>query len=320
MNEKAQAMGCTGTHFANATGLHNDDHYTTARDMSIIARAAFSNETLRQIAGTPAYTLPATNLSEARTIYSTAQRISDNVNSNYLYQYAVCGKTGYTSQAGRCLVSCAMKDDTALISVVMKTGSIPLDDGSTRVMSFYETKRLFEYGFNSWSTQTLLTQGSPVTEVNVKLGSNADSVVLCAGSDITYLLKNGYDQTQISKVVTVYNEDNITAPVNKGDELGKIELVASDGTALGSAPLVAQTQLERSIPEAVVDSVRDTVNKPLVKSILIMVAIVVIAALIVANARRRIEKRRQQEEKKRLKSQEIRRRQQEEDRKYSGKK
>lgn len=318
MNEKALAMGCTGTHFANATGLHDDNHYTTARDMSLIASTAFSNDALRQIASTPEHTIAATNMSEERIVSSTDQLISDSVNDNYLYQYAVCGKTGYTTPAGRCLISCATKDGTTLVSVIMKTDSVTMEDGSTRVMSFYETIRLFEYGFSAWSTQTILSQGTPLAEVNVKLGSDADSVVLCAGNDMTYLLKNSFDQSQITRVITVYNEDNITAPVAKGEELGNIELFMADGTSLGSSPLVAQTDIARSVPETVVDSVKDTVKNPLVKALMIVVVIAVILALAIAYSRAQIAKRRQQEEKNRRRSQDIRRRQEEENQKYSG--
>ena len=316
MNEKAAAMGCTGTNFVNCHGLHDENHYTTARDMAIIGRAAFSNDIIRTVAGTAAYTVPATNLSEPRDLESTDQLISDSINANYLYPYAIAGKTGYTTPAGRCLVSCAFKDDKELLSVVLKTDSIPPEDGSVRVMSFYETIRLFNYGFENWSYQTVIADGTPITEVPVKLGEGADSVVLCISGEVTYLLPASFDIEATRKVITVFNQDNITAPITKGQELGLYEVYDENGVLLGSAPLTALVDIERSVPEAVVDGIRETARKPVIKAVVIVVVILVVIVILGIMVRRQAAKRRAQQEKNRRRGQELRRRQEE----YSGKK
>ena len=98
MNSRAKELGCTGTHFANPNGLHDDDHYTTARDMALIARECMKHEQFRKMASTGEYAMPATNYSQPRDLYTTDYMIRPG--SGFYYEYANGIKTGYTSSAG----------------------------------------------------------------------------------------------------------------------------------------------------------------------------------------------------------------------------
>ena len=98
MNARAKELGCTDTHFANPNGLNNEQHYTTPRDMALIARAAFQNPTVVKAASTLSYQIPATKKAAARTISMGHKMLYPN-DSRY-YQGVVAGKTGYTSKAG----------------------------------------------------------------------------------------------------------------------------------------------------------------------------------------------------------------------------
>jgi len=144
MNETAQRFGMTNTHFMNPHGLHDDNHFSTARDLAILAREAMKNNDFRQLVGTVSYNLPRTNEQRARTI-STRHRIlipSTEENSNrYYYEYATGIKSGSHSKAGHCYVGSATKDGVDLISVVMFSGE--------RTM-WFDTKKLFEYGFSQF--------------------------------------------------------------------------------------------------------------------------------------------------------------------------
>lgn len=135
MNQKAAALGCTGTHFANPHGLNNNNHYTTPYDMALIARAAFQNETLRKIDTTTSYQFPATKKSGARTI-TMGHKMMYPTDSRY-YEGIIGGKTGYTSLAGNTLVTGAERNGVRLIAVVMKSKSTHYTD----------TKALLDYGF-----------------------------------------------------------------------------------------------------------------------------------------------------------------------------
>ena len=142
MNEEAQALGCTGTHFANCHGLPNPDHYTTARDLATIAQAAMEYQEFREIVGTAVTTMEATNLSYARTIVSTNGILPGSRYTEYNYPYAIGIKTGHTSTAGFCLVSAADKKGTRLLCVIMGTPS--------RLSSFAQTIDLFEWGYANY--------------------------------------------------------------------------------------------------------------------------------------------------------------------------
>ena len=139
MNEKAAALGCTNTHFVNASGLPDPDHYVSALDLATIARAFFSNETLCMISGTPKYVIPATNKTdEERPLENHHKMIRGR---KYAYDGIIGGKTGFTSDARQTLVTCAQREGMKLICVVMKDES---------PYQFTDTADLLDYGFASF--------------------------------------------------------------------------------------------------------------------------------------------------------------------------
>ena len=141
MNKTAQELGCTQTHFTNTNGLHDDNHYVSAKDMALIAKAAFEYEQFRQIINTKQYTIPPTNLvAEARTFQQNHKMIYSG--SQYYYEPCMGGKTGFTDQSRTTLVTYAQKDGKTLLAVNLKTY------GSANV--YGDTKAMFEYGFNNF--------------------------------------------------------------------------------------------------------------------------------------------------------------------------
>ena len=144
MNAKAKELGCTNTHFANPHGLQDENHYTTAHDMALIAQAAYQNETFRIIIGTKMYTIPPTNKHAEETVLRNHHDMLctyHNANRKYLYPYCVGGKTGYTATANSTLVTYAEKDGMTLICVVMNTQS---------PNQFIDTVNLFDYAFDNF--------------------------------------------------------------------------------------------------------------------------------------------------------------------------
>lgn len=139
MNERAKELGAINTHFSNANGLPNDDHYTTCYDMAMISRAAVFNETYRKINGTTSYLIPPTNLQPESRPVNTLHRLILNGPSHY--EGCFGGKTGYTSIAGSTLVTFAERDGMTLICVVMQ---------STSPACFTDSAALLDYGFQSF--------------------------------------------------------------------------------------------------------------------------------------------------------------------------
>lgn len=137
MNQKAASLGCTNTHFVNPNGLNHSEHYTTARDMALIADAAFKNPELCKIASTVNYDFPATeSVPSVRKLTMGHKMVNPN-NAEY-YNGIVGGKTGYTSLAGNTLVTCAERNGTRLIVVTLKG----------RQTHYTDTKALLDYGFS----------------------------------------------------------------------------------------------------------------------------------------------------------------------------
>lgn len=136
MNEKAASLGCTGTHFANASGLPDPDHYVTALDMAKIAKAFFDNDTLCMISGSYSYTIPGTNKTDEKRPMENHHKMITG--KKYEYDGIVGGKTGFTNLARQTLVTCAQKEGMKLICVIMK------DEAPYQ---FLDTKDLFDYGF-----------------------------------------------------------------------------------------------------------------------------------------------------------------------------
>ncbi|MDO4620266.1 MAG: D-alanyl-D-alanine carboxypeptidase family protein, partial [Lachnospiraceae bacterium] len=136
MNERAAALGCRHTHFTNACGMPAEDHLTTAYDMCLITQEAMKNETFREIFGTLQYTIPATNMTEARTFQNHHRWILDSTIAPAGF---VGGKTGYTDAALNTLVSVVERDGMQLIAVTMH------DNGSEKCID--DSAYLFRYGF-----------------------------------------------------------------------------------------------------------------------------------------------------------------------------
>ena len=141
MNERAVQAGAKNTHFNNPSGEHEKNHYTTPYDMCRIMRECIQYEDFVRIAGARFYTLKSTNKrKEEMDIYALHSMLFPT-RSEY-YEYCVCGKTGYTDQAGNTLITYAEKDGMKLICCVMKCA---------KGVSYSDTRTLFEYGFDNFS-------------------------------------------------------------------------------------------------------------------------------------------------------------------------
>lgn len=140
MNQRALELGCVDSHFVNPNGLPDDNHYTSAHDLAMIARAFFANELLCKISSTNLLHIPPTDKQPKDILARSHNQLLKGM--PYEYPYLVGSKTGYTVAARSCLVSCAEKDGMKLICVVMRDES-PLQ--------FEDTISLFDYGFSNFS-------------------------------------------------------------------------------------------------------------------------------------------------------------------------
>ena len=180
MNEKAAELGCTHTHFANASGLPDEQHYVSAGDMALIAREFFKNETLSLISGTYTYTIPKTNkVNEERPLDNHHKMVNGK---KYAYDGIIGGKTGYTSIARQTLVTCAQKNGIKLICVVMK------DESPNQ---FLDTIDLLDYGFEQFQKLPIADHENRY-DLNSRTFFNTKLDVMGSSRSILSLNKSGY--------------------------------------------------------------------------------------------------------------------------------
>lgn len=289
MNEEAAALGCTGTHFANPHGLHDANHYTTARDLSLITMEALKNETFRTITSTVTHTVPATNLSEERQLFTT--NLLETPNTDYYYEYAAGVKTGFTTPAGRCLISTAQKPDSDLHLLSVLCGA------AEENLNFTETEALFEWGFDNFAFATVL-EANPVTEVPVFMSAGSDAAVVAASEEITAVMPIDYDETQIVRDIQLTSPDGYEAPISKGQVLGTVT-IRYQGAELGTVDLVAITDTPRSEIAASAASTRSFVADHFWLLLIGAVVLLFVLYLVVNNVRRARRRRRRRLERER---------------------
>lgn len=154
MNQKAAELGMTGTHYTNPHGVHNDDHYTTARDMAKLMSYALKNEDFVKIAETKTYTVPANNVRTTELVLKNTDRLLNAVEGDpvqTVYPYAIGGKTGDTDMAGKCLVAAAEKDGARVIIAMFgdKADLYGGDTVRTNLARFINAASIFEYVFDN---------------------------------------------------------------------------------------------------------------------------------------------------------------------------
>lgn len=289
MNLRAAEIGCTDTHFMNTHGLTEEGHYTTARDIYKITLEALKHPEFPEICNTASITMPATNLSEERYFYTTNHLISRLKLPDYIYPYAKGIKTGHTANAGYCLVSSAEKNDLFLISVLLHADK---EEETGRLMNFVDAKRLYEWAFSNFSVQTMISSKEPIREVAVRLALDTDYVVVNTSTSVRALLPNDFDPAQVVRTVTIYDEENITAPIFRGQKLGEMSL-SYNNRDYGTLSLIALNAVSKDQTLYIVDQVKSFfAQKWVVRSIIAVVAMLVlyIVFVIFYNANRRKKK------------------------------
>lgn len=248
MTKRAKELGCTNTNFVNANGLFDENHYTTAHDMALIARELLKQEDYRSMMSETDYEIPPTNL-QTETRYLHGQHQMLNPNSIYYYKDAIGGKTGYTVEAGNTLVTYAERDGLTLIAVVMKCNGAE---------HYTDTAALFDYGFANYESVKVAavsdyTSTVPVTETYNKKAVALGEVTIAPAEDIYYTLPKG----TAASAVTVKTDipESVEGAVKKGQTIGTLQLSYNGETQ--TVDLVAQNA---------VDALTDTQKAELDKS------------------------------------------------------
>ena len=226
MNSKASEIGCKSSNFTNPSGKHDENHYSTAYDLALIMKYCMKNETFKEIASSKSCIIPQTNKYAERIFTNTNELLvmdTREISSNYYYPYVIAGKTGYTAEAKNCLVSIAKKDDLTLICVIL--GGLKTDEGLSA--RFTDTKELYEYGYNTYTIRKLREKDAIAKQIEVKNATQDTKNLDLLISDDMYVLIKQNDINKEFEPEFILNED-ISAPINEGDILGKIKYKIED--------------------------------------------------------------------------------------------
>ncbi len=233
MNAKVEELGGTGTHFNNPNGLPDEDHYVTARTMALIACEAIAIPKFKEIISTLSYTIPADNKKEAYTLRQSHRMISNAKGSEYLYEYAIGGKTGYTVAAGSTLVTFAEKDGMTIVCVILSSKS---------PAQYTTTADLFDYCFENFGVYN-------VSE-NLDLGTLSDqdaAGVLSSKLDLVYV-----DEDAIIVLPTTASYSDATMSISPADDDSDAVAVVEytyDGRVVGTANIYYASLEEETVYE-----------------------------------------------------------------------
>lgn len=218
MNKRAHELGMTNTLYANSTGLPEPEQYSTAKDCAIILREVYKHKTY----------LAYSNIWMDELIHPSGRK-TELVNTNKLIRYykgCDIGKTGFTDEAGYCLVASAEKNNMRFISCCL--GS---NDKQKR---FNEVSKLFNYGFNNFENKQILSKEKTIGNATV-VGSKVNNVNLFPSEDYYVLTKKG---TECNVEVKYVKPEKIKAPFKAGDQLAKV-LIIKDGNIIKEIALVS---------------------------------------------------------------------------------
>ena len=219
MNERAYALGCKDTHFNNPHGLHDESHYTTARDLARITQAALKSENFRQIVDTAEYVIPESATGQEHKLKTTNLLIYESTGNSLYYPRATGVKTGYTSAAGRCLVATAEDDGIRFLSVLCGAKTTILESGDLLMESFPETIKLLDYGFDNYSYVTALSPLYPIDQVSVLNSAASEAVAVAPAKDVRILLPANYNPEALRTEILL-DAKEVEAPVSEGQKLG----------------------------------------------------------------------------------------------------
>ncbi|MBO5330206.1 MAG: D-alanyl-D-alanine carboxypeptidase [Anaerotignum sp.] len=236
MTARAKELGAKNTNFVNANGLHDENHYTTAYDMALIAKELLTHEEYRNMMSERYYEIQPTNKqTEIRYLHGQHQML--NPNAIYYYEEAIGGKTGFTSEALNTLVTYAERDGMELIAVVMKCNGAD---------HYTDTAALFDYGFANYESVKLISAADhtatvKVTEPYRDKPVERGTITVSPAADVYHTLPKGTDASAVNVEMDI--PKSIEAPVTAGQTVGTMKITLN-GETLKTVDLVSKDAID----------------------------------------------------------------------------
>ncbi len=293
MNQRAQEIGCTNTHFVNPHGLHDPQHYTTANDMAKIVQYILSSEyadLFMKVCKTTRYTVPVDNVRTTPVTLSTTNYMQDSVSGgSYYYKYVEGIKTGSTGEAGYCLVTTAYNASQKARYLCVSFGA-PLKDSEgkkARNGAMLDAKSLYSWAFSTLSYKTLVTAATAVKQIDLEFAWNKDKLLLVPEKDFSTMVPT---EISAASVLITPNDDvptTVEAPVKKGDVLGTATVSYGYGEnkiVLGTVNLVSDETVESSKLLVVLARVKTVLSSKWIKIGAVLLGVLIVFYIIVSIA------------------------------------
>lgn len=306
MNERAAELGCTGTHFVNAHGYHDENHYSTALDLALITQEALKHDIVRQIVSSTSHTMQISSSNRTEVPLSNTNMLLNSGNT-YYFEDCIGVKTGTHSRAGQCFVGAAEKDGVTLVTVTLKCAE--------SVQRWIDSIRLFRYGFTCYTPYTLeqmfdLTS-SRIATTRVSNAHEDDEMGGVLQLKITQVSDSGYERmiqtnndaamaTALDDFVQraeIHLVDNLAAPVSMGEIVGSFSYTTQDGQIITASLIAARdiaAQPERTTIYDLLPFLTLFDNSLVCMLLVVLLLLVVVLVLYSRARRRRIERRRRE--------------------------
>lgn len=278
MNQKAAELGCRDTNFMNAHGLHDENQYSTARDLAKILEAAMRDPVFCAMFGAASYKVPATNKTQERKLHSSNYLMSTDSYTTYIDTRVTGGRTGRANDGTRCLAVSAYSDGLNYISIMLGSESEYEEDGTTERVhgSFRETKQLLDRGFDNMRPAQILYPNQALTQVPV----GPESLMLTAGPNeaVSTILPVDISTDSLRYVYSM--KSDLSSGIKKGESVGAVTVMHAD-ICIAYAELLALHELHTA-PQpwtGGVDKVSD--EKQNLWVIIFLLAVVVVGIVLV---------------------------------------
>ncbi len=272
MNQKAAEIGMASSHFGNPVGLHDDETYCTPNDIVKLFKYVLNYPIFKEIVSKARYTLPATNKSSSRVLSTTNFLIDPS--TNYFYKYCNGGKTGFTDEAGRCVVTTATNGGYTYMCIIMNC-----DTKNGVQNQFKDSINLYKWAFTSFEYKSVLDITKPVTEIPLELSMETDFLRLYPENNLKKILPKTADESTVT-VKPKLNCESVKAPISAGTVYGTADIIYG-GEVIGQVNLVSKDNIKANIVLQIGEIFKNFVSSTPFKIIMIVIGAAILVYIII---------------------------------------
>ncbi|MCH5191651.1 MAG: D-alanyl-D-alanine carboxypeptidase [Oscillospiraceae bacterium] len=294
MNDFVKNLGCENTHFINPHGLDSGGGaYTTAYDLYKITKYALQNPTFKEITGTVKYQIGPTNKYPHIRYLNTTVKMMNSAYKDYYLPEVSGVKTGTTDAAGHCVITTASKSGYNYMLIVMNAPQYDIDgDGVEENVAFTDSKKIYEWAFEHIVLTKVTSTTDVVTVIDIKYNWNVDHLRLVPAKEISTLVPTGTESGSLTvRPIESETPQTVNAPVQKGDILGKAEVLYGE-EVVATVDLAAAESVSRSFTLWVFSGIKTVFSSPIFLILFALVVLMIVIYILLIIRKNRIKAKR----------------------------